>query len=290
MSKLLTIAEKARKHLTHGEYALLRKYLTEREETTEKQPLEPTVLPSGHILVVTEKLDDVAREVFESSYCKHLSGTCVLVEPEDAVLIKADRAYALGKDTHDALVSKGVESTFLPHPYAFIADPDKTAAKIAKILQPDTVQCPVYKSASKQIVYSVVLSPHQFDAHNDWVPAAEVEKTAHNWLKKSSVIGFNHTKFTDVGAHVVESFIERYPTQDDYQKALNNEPHTAYKLPFGDSHTYSGDWVIGIKIEDPELWDAVENGEIGAVSIGGLGKREPVDAETAIPVIDYIEL
>tara|TARA_R110000824_G_scaffold55027_5_gene151624 strand:+ start:4771 stop:6837 length:2067 start_codon:yes stop_codon:yes gene_type:complete len=146
---------------------------------------------------------------------------------------------------------------------------------------------PIAKADSeKKIVYGVVLDPYQIDAQDDYVSPKAIEETAHDWLSKSRIIGFDHAKQAD--AYPVESSIIPYPTTEDYQNAMAGKPHKAYRMPFGDDVVHSGSWVLGTKLGDSE-WDEVKEGKLNAYSIGGYGKREPM-SKNEMPEVEFIEL
>jgi 2'-5' RNA ligase len=138
----------------------------------------------------------------------------------------------------------------------------------------------------QRIVYGVVLDPYTVDAHNDWIPPAAIQKTAHGFMERGPVVGLHHTGVAD--AKVVESFVEEYPTKSDRVKAMRGEPHRAYRRKYGDEWVHSGAWVIGVKLS-PTLWEAHKAGEIEAFSIGGVGVRTPT-TRSAMPAVTFVEL
>ena len=123
------------------------------------------------------------------------------------------------------------------------------------------------------------------DAHNDWTPPADVEKTAHDFLKSSRVIGLQHRGKAD--AVVVESFLETYP-QGEYQKAMQGENHRVYRRKFGSDYVHSGSWVLGVKLGDKE-WNLYQKRKINAFSPGGYGMRNPI-SRTQMPKVDFVDL
>lgn len=140
--------------------------------------------------------------------------------------------------------------------------------------------------AKKQIVYGVILDPYQVDLQGDWLPPAEIESTAHDFLEKSRVIGLQHQGVAD--AKMVESWVEPYPTEQDREQALQNLPHKVYRRKFGNDTIHSGAWIGGVKLGD-EPWAAHENGDIDAFSIGGFSFKSQVAAKT-MPEVEYIDL
>lgn len=145
----------------------------------------------------------------------------------------------------------------------------------------------IYKAdEAKRIVYGVVLDPYIIDAHNDYLSPAVIEETAHNFLSESRVVGVDHNGEAE-GAKVVESWIQPYPSKEDYDAAIEGKPHKAYAQTFGEDVVRSGSWILGVKLP-PALWDKVKAGELNGFSIGGYGQREDLrDGE--MPDVEFIE-
>ncbi len=226
---------------------------------------------------------------------------------------------ALGKQARDSLNEIGFAGhVYIPHPSAVRKRGDKgeikrklhsvkkaldatgekvsplggsgeqMPAKIPSKGDPvESVMCSITKSVSeKQIVYGVVLDPYDVDTQGEWVPPSEVESTAHGFLKKSRVIGFEH--LTKASAQIVESWIEAYPSKADYKSAMQNLPHTITKRKFGGDFIHSGSWIAGVQLGDAE-WAMYRDGKLNAFSIGGFSFKADV-SKTAMPKIEIIEL
>jgi len=143
----------------------------------------------------------------------------------------------------------------------------------------------------KRIVYGVVLDPYgtngpEEDAHDDWNPPKEIEKTAHRYLERSRVVGLQHQK--KANATVVESWVEPYPSHEDYRKAMRGEPHRVYRRKFGDDIIHSGSWPMGVKL-DEDLWKQFKAGKLNCFSPGGLGLRRPMSRKE-MPSVTFIDL
>ena len=148
---------------------------------------------------------------------------------------------------------------------------------IAKIEDPGT---------DLQVVYGVVLDPYQYDTQGDWVPAWDIQQTAHNFILNYPVVGFMHCE--PAQAAVVESFIWPYPSQADYAAAMDNQPHRAYASWYGSDKIHSGAWILGVKVFDGPTWALIKAGELAAYSIGGTGVRIPLGPTQALPQVEYI--
>ena len=152
----------------------------------------------------------------------------------------------------------------------------------------DSNLAPIKKAKpSLQIVYGVVLDPYTVDAHNDWIPPADIEATAIKFMKEYRSITLQHEEAAP-DAVLVENFVEPYPTENDRARAHANETHKAYARMYGDDRIHSGAWVIGVQLSD-RLWKQYERGEIGAFSIEGFGYRENVTT-AQMPKVTYVEL
>lgn len=116
----------------------------------------------------------------------------------------------------------------------------------------------IKRDLAKQIAYCVVLEPDMVDSQEDVMSADDIEKTAHAYLVKSRVIGASHEKPID--AVPVESYIA--PQDLSFDNAV-----------YGPQVVKKGSWVLGIKVEDPDEWQKVVNGEYTGVSVAGYGNR-----------------
>ncbi len=149
-------------------------------------------------------------------------------------------------------------------------------------------EIPILKiDEEKQIVYGVVLDPYIVDTQGDWIPPAEVELTAHEWMKESRTIGLRHKSKADADA--VESFLMPYPSSDDYRKAMNGEPHRVIKFKMGEGFVHSGSWVLGTQVRDENTWQLVKSGELGSYSIGGHGERTEITTAVMPQITETIE-
>ena len=90
------------------------------------------------------------------------------------------------------------------------------------------------------------------------------------------------------GKKSVESWVEQYPSREDYLAARRGEPHKVYRRAFGDDVVHSGSWMMGVKLTD-ELWKMYEDGKITAFSPGGFGFRR-VMRPTDFPKIEFVDL
>ena len=155
-------------------------------------------------------------------------------------------------------------------------------AERVPILKTDTI---------KRIVYGIVLDPYgkdgpKADAHGDWTPPGDVEKTAHEYMKGARVVGLQHKG--KANATVVESWVEQYPSRQDYLKAVRSEPHRVFVRQFGTDVIRSGSWALGVQLGEKE-WKLYLDGKLNAFSPGGYGVRTPID-RGKMPEVEFVEL
>lgn len=145
--------------------------------------------------------------------------------------------------------------------------------------------------SKKQIVYGIVSDPYgkkgpEFDAHNEWIAPKDVENMSHNFMVKFRKINIQHRK--DSKSVPVESSVEQYPSQEDYKKAMNNEPHSIYRRKFGSDVVHSGSWIMATRLSDSD-WKDYQAGKLNAYSIEGTGKRSTM-LRSDLPDVKIIDL
>jgi hypothetical protein len=202
---------------------------------------------------------------------------------------------ALGERAAEAL---GSSADFkLPHPAAVrrFGDSGEVGRKIARVRKALAAPRATVEIAKadplKRIVYGIVMDPYgasgaEPDAHNDWISPAEIEKTAHEFAKGQRKIRLQHSGPAD--AKVVETWVEQYPSRDEYLKAVRGDPHKVARRRFGDDRIHSGAWGLGVEL-GPKEWGLYEAGEINAFSPGGFGFRAPLD-RSQMPRVTFVEL
>lgn len=145
-------------------------------------------------------------------------------------------------------------------------------------LIPEKVSLQIHKADQmKQIVYGVVLEPNVLDTQSDFMRPQDVEKTAHGYLKKairgkSSVSKLQHRTQAffkgKPGLVPVESFI----APCDFTYEGSSEPVT------------KGSWVLGLHVEDPQVWEGVMRGDYSGFSVGGSGIRQSMSLPSDVRV------
>lgn len=127
------------------------------------------------------------------------------------------------------------------------------------------VVCKLAKAdEAERVVTGVVLQPNAVDAHGDIVSAAVVKKAAYNFLAKynqNATLGVQHKMF---GQDL--DLVESYVTQGD--------------MKLGEDDIPEGTWVMSVRVNDDELWEAVQEGDLTGFSIGATA-TVPAEAENA---------
>jgi len=113
-------------------------------------------------------------------------------------------------------------------------------------------------NAEKHIAFGEVYVPNVLDTHGEMMLAEDVELLAHRFLAtlKNDQIDLMHNNRV-VRAIAVESFIVRAD----------------------DPLYHEGAWVVAIKIDDPELWDAIKAGKYNGFSIEMLVTKVEAEIE-----------
>lgn len=116
--------------------------------------------------------------------------------------------------------------------------------------------------SAKRIVYGEVYAPYVLDSHGDFMCPEEIEKMAHDFLRKGFVneIDTEHD-LENNGSAVVESFVAR-PGDPDFTE---------------------GAWVMGVHVPGDAEWAMVEKGELCGFSMYGEAKTIDTFIEVEVP-------
>lgn len=105
-------------------------------------------------------------------------------------------------------------------------------------------------------LYGIVYAPDAVDTQGDWTDAETIRKAADLWMQegRARYVDREH-EFEPVAAFVAESWLIRA-----------GDPLFPDERP--------GAWAVGIQIEDADLWDAIEAGEVEGLSLAGTARME----------------
>lgn len=112
------------------------------------------------------------------------------------------------------------------------------------------------RDEAKRMVYGIVYAPDSEDTQGDMTNAEEIEKAAHQFMADLNArqVDKGHDYDPKDGVFVAESWIVR--KSDPLFPA---EP--------------AGSWAVGIKVNNDEIWQQVEKGEIQGLSMAGEALR-----------------
>lgn len=99
------------------------------------------------------------------------------------------------------------------------------------------------------------------DHHNDIIPPQVLEKAAYDFVLRYREGGLEHEK-TGVARLVESVFLT---------------PEKLAAMGISDPTFRGAEWFVGFKVDDPEVWAAVERGELPMFSIGGEGTYVEVE-------------
>lgn len=132
----------------------------------------------------------------------------------------------------------------------------KTLANIAYL-----AKCtfkPIEKSMGEErYVLGIVLEPETVDGQRDVYSADEVRKTAHKYLADYRVIGLQHEGSITEKVDILESYL------------------APVDFMIGNESVKKGSWLLGVRVNDDEIWNAVKRGDLTGYSIGGHANRNP---------------
>lgn len=115
----------------------------------------------------------------------------------------------------------------------------------------------------KRIVYGLVYEPDVLDSHGEFMSAEDIEKMAHRYMQieeLNKTIDVNHDQIA-IDAYPVESYIAKE----------------------GDPNFTEGSWVLGVKVNDPSVWEDIKSGKLGGFSWQAMVKKSLARVE-----YDYI--
>lgn len=115
------------------------------------------------------------------------------------------------------------------------------------------------ESAAKRMVWAEVYTPDVPDSDGEFMRAAEIEKMAYGFMRsmKLDSVDHQHAGVQVEGACVIESFIARK----------------------GDPEFNEGAWVVGMHIDNDDMWEKIEKGEVNGYSMEAMVIKEQQDVE-----------
>ena len=109
-----------------------------------------------------------------------------------------------------------------------------------------------YSFGEYHYVFGEVYAPLQVDTDGEAMAAGDIQKMAHDFIAAGMVNAIDREhNHIECGAEVVESFIARK----------------------GDPDYSEGAWVLGVRMKDGPVWEAVKSGDINGFSVDALVKK-----------------
>lgn len=121
------------------------------------------------------------------------------------------------------------------------------------------------ENAKERLVYSEVYAPLRPDSDGEFMDAEGIRKMAFEFMKtmKLDSVDSYHNNDLVTGCCVVESFIARKDDPDFME----------------------GAWVVGMHVDNDDMWEKIEKGEINGFSLEALVQKDTVDVEMEIPPV-----
>jgi hypothetical protein len=112
----------------------------------------------------------------------------------------------------------------------------------------------------EQVVFAEVYAPMLLDLEGDMMEEETIKKMAYDYMARPNL------------ASTIDAHHQEWPE--------NCRPVESFIAPPGDPRGFrAGAWVMGVKIEDDDLWAKVLKGDICGFSFSGVAKRRKVMVE-----------
>lgn len=131
----------------------------------------------------------------------------------------------------------------------------------------------VNADAESHYITGIVYEPMTEDAHGNYMTEDEITKAAYWFAKNGNQVDLQHSFEPLEDAAVVESYVAKCDME------INGQSIT------------KGTWLMTVEVNDPDVFEAIEKGEITGFSMGGVGKYSSEDvalddvAKTADPAV-----
>lgn len=112
----------------------------------------------------------------------------------------------------------------------------------------------------KQVLY-VVMVPDAVDAHGDVTSEEEVRKACHSFNTLCNRANLFHLVNGTDSFRIVESYI------------------SPVDMLVGEQFVKKGTWLANCQVQDDDLWEAIESGEVCGLSIGAKAQVETIEGE-----------
>lgn len=121
----------------------------------------------------------------------------------------------------------------------------------------------VNADAESHYITGIVYEPLTEDAHGNYMTEQEITKAAYWFAKNGNQVDVQHSFEPLPDAAVVESYV------------------APCDMTVGEQAIKKGTWMMTVEVNDPDIFEAVQKGEITGFSMGGVGKYS--DTDDALP-------
>lgn len=178
--------------------------------------------------------------------------------PSEAPLSKAARQVLAALDAAAVDLPEGVRISVELADDSEASAPElsaSTSAVLAKSLR-------LMKTAEERFVLGVVLEPTKEmgepDSQGDVYSAEAVRLAADKFMAEYQNMGRQHQTLVNDKVKILRNWI-----------ALED-------MTINGQRVVAGTWLLGVRVEDDDMWAAVKSGEITGFSIGGYANKTPV--------------
>lgn len=117
----------------------------------------------------------------------------------------------------------------------------------------------VNADADSHYITGIVYEPLTEDAHGNYMTEQEITKAAYWFAKNGNQVDVQHSFEPLEKAAVVESYV------------------APCDMSIGEQAIKKGTWMMTVEVDDPEIFEKVQKGEITGFSMGGVGKYSDTD-------------
>lgn len=117
----------------------------------------------------------------------------------------------------------------------------------------------VNADADSHYITGIVYEPLTEDAHGNYMTEQEITKAAYWFAKNGNQVDVQHSFEPLEKAAVVESYV------------------APCDMSIGEQAIKKGTWMMTVEVDDPDIFEKVQKGEITGFSMGGVGKYSDED-------------
>lgn len=117
----------------------------------------------------------------------------------------------------------------------------------------------VNADADSHYITGIVYEPLTEDAHGNYMTEQEITKAAYWFAKNGNQVDVQHSFEPLEKAAVVESYV------------------APCDMSIGEQAIKKGTWMMTVEVDDPNIFEKVQKGEITGFSMGGVGKYSDTD-------------